>query len=147
MRTVVVGASSGLGRCIGLAQRGVQTALLARRHDVLVEAAKEAGSGTLAIACDVTDEASCRAAIEEAASTLGGIDSLVYCAGIGILRPLADLDAAGWRRTLDTNVVGAALITKAALPHLTASNGTAAYLSHPSAPLSPTPGPGWARMW
>ena len=37
MRTVVVGASSGLGRCIGigLAQRGAKTALLARRLERL----------------------------------------------------------------------------------------------------------------
>ena len=42
MRAVVIGASSGLGRCIGigLAERGAQVALLARRHDRLVEAAR-----------------------------------------------------------------------------------------------------------
>ena len=58
MRAVIVGASSGLGRCIavGLAQRGAEVALLARRHDWLVDAAKEAGNGALAIACDVTDQ-------------------------------------------------------------------------------------------
>ena len=45
MRTVVVGASSGLGRSIatGLGQRGATVALLARRLDRLVEAAGEAG--------------------------------------------------------------------------------------------------------
>jgi len=39
MRAVVVGASSGLGRCIGvgLGQRGAQVALLARRHDLLLD--------------------------------------------------------------------------------------------------------------
>ena len=79
MKAVVIGASSGLGRCIGigLAHRGADVALLARRHDRLVDAAKEAGPGTLAVRCDVTDEASCRAAIEEAAAGLGGIDALV----------------------------------------------------------------------
>ncbi|WP_241830237.1 SDR family oxidoreductase [Parafrankia colletiae] len=81
--------------------------------------------------------------MEEASSELGGIDSLVYCAGVGILRPLAELDAADWRRTFDTNVVGAALVTKAALPHLTASNGTVAYLSSISASFTdPWPGLG-----
>ena len=62
MRTVVVGASSGLGRCIGtgLAQRGATVALLARRRARLDDAAKEAGPGTLAIECDVTDESSVR---------------------------------------------------------------------------------------
>ncbi len=47
MRTVVVGASSGLGRSLatGLGQRGATVALLARRKDRLVDAAKEAGPG------------------------------------------------------------------------------------------------------
>ena len=143
MRTVVVGASSGLGRCIGvgLAERGAQVALLARRHDQLVEAAKEAGPGALAIACDVTAEASCAAAIEEAANGLGGIDALVYATGVGPLARLVDIGAADWRRTFDTNVVGAARITAAAIPHLTESGGAAAYLSSVSASLTP-PWPG-----
>lgn len=143
MRVVVVGASSGLGRCIGvgLAQRGDDVALLARRHDRLVDAAKEAGPGTLAIACDVTDQSSCRAAIAEAAEGLGGIDALIYSTGIGTLRPLADLDAEAWRLAFDTNVVGASLITAAAIPHLTASAGVAAFMSSISASLTP-PWPG-----
>jgi NAD(P)-dependent dehydrogenase (short-subunit alcohol dehydrogenase family) len=143
MKVVVVGASSGLGRHIGitLARRGAEVALLARRHDRLADAAKEAGPGTLAIACDVTDEPSCRAAVDEAASGLGGIDGLVYSTGIGPLGRLADIDATTWRRTFDTNVTGAALVTAAALPHLTAAKGVAAYLSSVSASLTP-PWPG-----
>lgn len=143
MRTVVVGASSGLGRSlgIGLAHRGGKLALLARRHDRLVDAAKEAGPGTLAIRCDVTDPSSCGEAIEEAASGLGGIDALVYAPAIGPLARLVDLDADTWRRTFDTNVIGAALVTAAAIPHLTASGGVAAYLSSVSASLTP-PWPG-----
>jgi NAD(P)-dependent dehydrogenase (short-subunit alcohol dehydrogenase family) len=143
MRTVVVGASSGLGRCIaiGLAQRGAQVALLARRTDLLADAAAEAGPGSLAIGCDVTDEASCRPAIEQAADGLGGIDSLVYAPGMGPLARLVDVDQATWRRTFDTNVIGAALVTAAALPHLAASRGVAAYLSSVSASMTP-PWPG-----
>jgi NAD(P)-dependent dehydrogenase (short-subunit alcohol dehydrogenase family) len=143
MKTVIVGASSGLGRClgIGLAQRGADVAMLARRHDLLIDAAKEAGPGTLAITCDVTDERSCQAAIEEAATGLGGIDALVYTPAIGVLARLADVDAGSWRRTFDTNVVGAALVTKAALPHLTEARGVAAYLTSVSASMTP-PWPG-----
>jgi NAD(P)-dependent dehydrogenase (short-subunit alcohol dehydrogenase family) len=145
MRVVVVGASSGLGRCIGigLAQGGAEVALLARRHDLLVEAAKEAGPGTLAISCDVTDEASCKAAISEAAQGLGGIDALIYATGVGHLAKLVDIDAATWRHALDTNVVGAALVTAATVPHLTASAGVAVYLSSVSASqTAPWPGLG-----
>jgi NAD(P)-dependent dehydrogenase (short-subunit alcohol dehydrogenase family) len=145
MRTVVVGASSGLGRCIGigLARRGAHVALLARRRDKLDDAAKEAGGETLAIACDVTDEPSCRAAIAEASAGLGGIDALVYAPAIGVLARLADTDADMWRRTFDTNVTGAAIVTRAAIRDLTASAGTAAYLSSVSASLTaPWPGLG-----
>ena len=147
MRTVVVGASSGLGRsiAIGLGQRGATVALLARRHDRLVDAAKEAGPGSLAIACDVTDATSCQAAIEEAARGLGGIDALVYAPGVGPLGRLVDIDAETWRRTFDTNVIGAALVTAAAMPHLTESRGVAAYLSSVSGSLTP-PWPGLGRL-
>jgi NAD(P)-dependent dehydrogenase (short-subunit alcohol dehydrogenase family) len=139
----VVGASSGLGRSIatGLGQAGEQVALLARRHDRLVDAAKEAGAGALAIRCDVTDEDSCRSAIEEAAQGLGGIDGLLYATGIGPLARMVDMDAATWRRAFDTNVTGAALITAAAVPHLAESRGVAAYLSSISASMTP-PWPG-----
>jgi NAD(P)-dependent dehydrogenase (short-subunit alcohol dehydrogenase family) len=143
MRAVVVGASSGLGRCIavGLAQRGAQVALLARRHDWLVDAAKEAGNGALAIQCDVTNQTSCEQAIEDAAKGLGGIDAVVYSTGVGILNRLTDIDADTWRWAFETNVIGASLITSAALPYLKLSAGVAAYLSSISASLTP-PWPG-----
>ncbi len=143
MRTVVVGASTGLGRCIGigLAQRGAHVALLARSRDKLETAAEEAGNDAVAIECDVTDEASSTRAIEDAAARLGGIDALLYAPAIGPLARLVDIGAATWRRTFDTNVTGAARITAAAIPHLTASTGTVAYLSSVSASLTP-PWPG-----
>ncbi len=143
MRTVVVGASSGLGRCIGigLAQRGARVALLARRRERLEAAAREAGSGALAIACDVTDETSCRSGIVEAATELGGIDALVYAPAVGPLARLVDTDAQTWRRVFDTNVTGAAVVTAAAIPFLTETAGVAVYLSSVSASLTP-PWPG-----
>jgi NAD(P)-dependent dehydrogenase (short-subunit alcohol dehydrogenase family) len=143
VRTVVVGASSGLGRCIGLglAERGARVALMARRLERIEEAAQQAGDDAIAIACDVTDEASCDDAIAQAAKELGGIDALVYAPGIGPLTRLADTDAATWHRVFDTNVTGAALITRAALPHLVDAHGKAAYLSSVSASMTP-PWPG-----
>ena len=145
MKVVVVGASSGLGRCIGigLAKRDAEVALMARREARIVEAAKEAGPGTLAITCDVTDASSCRAAIDEAAKGLGGIDALVYTPAIGPLRRLVDADAETWRQTFETNVIGASLFTAAAIPYLTESRGRAVYLTSVSASeTAPWPGLG-----
>ena len=142
-RTVVIGASSGLGRCIGvgLAQRGAHVALLARRRERIEAAAKEAGPHAIAIECDVTDEASCRSAINAAADALGGIDHVIYTPAIGPLVRMVDTDAATWRRVFDTNVIGAALATAAAVPHLTASAGKAIYLSSDAGTFGP-PWPG-----
>jgi NAD(P)-dependent dehydrogenase (short-subunit alcohol dehydrogenase family) len=139
MRTVIVGASSGLGRClaVGLGKRGATVALMARRKDRLADAAGETGSGAVAIACDVTDQASIRSAFDQAADALGGIDALVYAVGIGPLVRLADTDVATWRTLFDTNVIGASLVTATAIPHLAASDGVAAYLSSTSASLTP----------
>jgi NAD(P)-dependent dehydrogenase (short-subunit alcohol dehydrogenase family) len=143
MRTVVVGASSGLGRCVavGLGKRGATVALLARRMERLADAAREAGPKALPVVCDVTDEGSVRSALGQAAHELGGIDALVYATGIGPLARLADVDAAMWRTLFDTNVIGASLVTAAVLPHLSASGGSAAYLSSTSASITP-PWPG-----
>ena len=145
MRTVVVGASTGLGRCIGtaLAQRGAQVALLARRYELLVDAAKDAGNGALPIVCDVTDAEACRAAVAEAAEGMGGIDGVVYASGVGELRRIEDVEPDAWRRVFETNVIGASTFTAAVLPHLAASNGVAAYLSSVSASMTaPWPGLG-----
>lgn len=145
MRVVVVGASTGLGRClaVGLAKRGSEVALLARRRELLEEAAKEAGPASHVITCDVTDQDSCRRAVAQAVEALGGIDGVVYCPGVGILRRIEELDLADWHRTFDTNVAGAALFTAAALPHLKADDGVVAYLSTVSASHTP-PWPGLA---
>ena len=118
MRAVVVGASSGLGRCIGvgLGKRGAQVALLARRRERLEGAAAEAGEGALAIECDVTEPSSVSSAIGKAAADLGGIDALVYTPAIGPLARLVDTEVDTWRRTFDINVTGPLLGIQAVVP-------------------------------
>ena len=144
-KTVVIGASSGLGRCIGvgLAERGDQVALLARRRERIENAAKEAGGDAVAIECDVTEEASVRAAISAAADGLGGIDNLVYTPAIGSVMRLVDTDAEMWGRVFATNVTGAAIATAAAVPFLTESAGKVVYLSSDAGTYGP-PWPGLA---
>jgi len=144
VRVVVVGASSGLGRCIavGLGRRGAEVALLARRLDRLERAATEAGAGSVAIACDVTDEASVATAIEHAATALGGIDAIVYSTAIMTVGALEDVPAQRWADAFAANVTGAATVTAQALPYLRESRGTAVFLSSISASLTPP----WSKI-
>jgi NAD(P)-dependent dehydrogenase (short-subunit alcohol dehydrogenase family) len=144
-RIVVVGASTGLGRClgIGLAGTGAEVALLARRKELLEGAAAEAGPNSHPIVCDVTDERSCRSAVAASAEALGGIDGIVYCPAIAVLSRIESLTLADWRKVFETNVAGAALFTSAALPYLVESSGTALFLSTVSASVT-APWPGLA---
>lgn len=118
-------------------------ALLARRRERIADAAAEAGNGAVAIECDATDEAKCQAAIGQAADALGGIDALVYTPGVGPLARIEELSPQQWRDAFETNVVGAAVTTTAALPYLKESAGVAAFLSTVSASQTP-PWPGLA---
>jgi NAD(P)-dependent dehydrogenase (short-subunit alcohol dehydrogenase family) len=142
-RVLVVGASSGLGRHIGVAlgQAEARVALAGRRAERLDEAAKEAGNGAVAIPADVQNPEECDSLVARAVDALGGLDALVYCPGVSRLGSLADAHAEVWRETLTTNVVGAALVARAAIPHLTASSGRAILFSSESV-LSKEPWPG-----
>lgn len=138
-RILVIGASSGIGRsaAIKLAGEGARLVLAARRVDRLKETAAEAGGDPGLVRCDVRDEDDCQAVVAAAVDRLGGLDGLVYATGMGPLVQLVDADQAVWRHALETNLVGASLVTGAAISHLEASQGRAIYFSSTSASITP----------
>jgi len=141
---LVVGASAGIGKVIGqrLVREGAHVAFAARRGAACKEAAAEAGGVAVGLTCDVTDPELCERVVAETVEQLGRLDDLVYAAGQVSMIALAHADAGWWQRTLATNVIGAALLTRAALPHLQRSKGTAVYLSSVSSIGTPWPGIG-----
>ncbi len=52
--------------------------------------------------------------VEEAANRLGGLDVVVNSAGVAMPVRLEDLDAAEWRRVLDSNLSGTFYVARAA---------------------------------
>jgi NAD(P)-dependent dehydrogenase (short-subunit alcohol dehydrogenase family) len=142
-RILIVGASSGIGRVLGLqaTAAGATVAFAARRRELVDSTANEAGNGAIGLVCDVRDEGSCAALVASTGDALGGIDAVVYSPAIDLLTRIETADAALWRSTFETNVFGAALVTAAALPHLRASKGRALYISASSVDR-PLPGMG-----
>ncbi|MHB1709985.1 MAG: SDR family oxidoreductase [Acidimicrobiales bacterium] len=133
-RILVVGGSSGIGRGVGLraAAAGADVAFAARRIERLDAAVATAGGKSLAIACDVRDHRQCAQVVARAVDHFGGLDAVVYAAGASPLTRTHDATGDLWQTLLETNVVGAALVSGAALPHLKASSGRLLFLGSSS---------------
>ncbi len=146
-RILVVGASSGVGRALGLhaSAAGARVAFAARRVERLEQAARDAGPGAIAVRCDVREAPECRAAVQAVLSAFGGLDALVYATGLSPLAMLQAASADEWREVLAANVIGASLVTAAALEALRASQGRALYISSYSVRM-PLPGLGLYRV-
>lgn len=98
-RAVVTGASRGIGLAVarGLADEGVQLALVARDRERLERAAAELGAGSraLPLVCDTSSDAEVSAMAATVMAELGGVDILVNCAAKVNTGPIPDdeLDA------------------------------------------------------
>ena len=130
-RALVVGASSGIGAAIArrLAQEGARIALVARRADELTRVAGEIearGAGTAVVRVhDVRRPETVPALFRDVCDALGGLDLVVYAAGVmpHIREDQYDLEAD--RATVDVNLLGAiAWLNEAALRFAAAGGGT-----------------------
>src|SRR5579875_3799977 len=87
---LITGASSGIGEAtaIALAGAGAAVAIAARRADRLDGLKAKLvsdGATVLTLNLDVTDEAACRAAVEQTVQELGGLDIVINNAGVMLL--------------------------------------------------------------
>lgn len=128
----ITGATSGIGRAtaLELARRGVPVALSGRREDRLQQVAEEAsvlGVEALVVPCDVCDEPTLAAAVARIEDRFGQLDIAFANAGFTVGGRVEELTGDDWRRQLETNVVGAALTAKHALPLLRRARGRLAF--------------------
>ena len=131
---VITGASDGIGaelaRQLAARHRGAASLVLAARNrDKLVEVAAqchETGADAIVVPTDVTSEEDCRALIETAARSFGGIDCLVNNAGMSahaLFEEVAPGDLGWYQDLMTVNLWGSVWCTHAALPHLKATRG------------------------
>ena len=125
-RAVVCGGSRGIGRSIalGFAQAGAAVSVCARGSAGLEAAAAELSrfGGTVHTAvCDLADKDAIDRYVPAAAKALGGIDVLVNNAsGFGLGN-----DEAGWKASMDIDLMATVRASGAAEPFLLASGAGA----------------------
>ncbi|OKJ73040.1 SDR family oxidoreductase [Streptomyces sp. CB02460] len=125
--TFITGGSSGIGaetvrRLLGLGHRVAATGRSASKLAVLAEES-EAGERLLTFEGDAGDWAHVSAAVEETVRTFGRLDHAIANAGYSADAHVETGDPEKWRGMVLTNVLGPALLVKAALPALKESQG------------------------
>lgn len=120
-RTIVVtGGGRGMGRAFALAfaEPSSHVIITGRSRDALDRTADDIrarGAAATAIVMDVADAASVAAGF---AADTSAIHVLVNNAGIGGGEPVEGSDIDRWKRTIDVNLVGMYLVTRACLPRM-----------------------------
>jgi NAD(P)-dependent dehydrogenase (short-subunit alcohol dehydrogenase family) len=110
---VIFGGASGIGLATAhaLVARGDQVVIADVNGEGARTQAAEIGDAASAVAADVTDEASVAAAFAAAAER-GPVRTVVSCAGLSIIGPIADIELSGWQTTLDVCLTGTMLVIK-----------------------------------
>jgi NAD(P)-dependent dehydrogenase (short-subunit alcohol dehydrogenase family) len=123
MRALVTGGTAGIGAaCVArLAGDGHAVAFIGRDAGRGTELA--ARTGATFVPADITDRPAADAAVERAATTLGGLDVVVANAGILSRALLSEIGEDAFRRLLETNLTAQFRTSRAAWPHLVAAGG------------------------
>jgi NAD(P)-dependent dehydrogenase (short-subunit alcohol dehydrogenase family) len=134
-RVLVIGASSGIGEEVvrQLSARAAHVVACARRVERIPKVADVVAHG-----CDVRDAEQCTRVVARAIEVMGGLNVLLYSAGLSRITPLEGSGYDEWTEVFATNLFGAAMVTRAAIPHLcdAASQGRALFLTSTAADLA-----------
>ena len=120
---LITGGGSGIGAATArrLAAAGYGVCVSGRRREPLQEVAEETGG--LAVVADTADPDAIQTAVDAAVERFGGLDVLVCSAGTGASGAVAEQTPERWTRVIDTNLTGAFMACRAALPELVEARG------------------------
>ena len=101
-----------------MAEHGARVAVLDLERAEPAAAAAKLGKGHIGVVADVTDKASCDAAIAAVLKAFGRIDALVNNAGITQPRKTVDITNADYDAILDVSLRGTLLMSQAVIPQM-----------------------------
>jgi 3-hydroxy acid dehydrogenase / malonic semialdehyde reductase len=124
-RVLITGGAGGVGSAV--AERMIAAGarvLITDREEVSLRQAVERLAGAQAaqiesVTADLSSATGLTRLFERADDWLGGLDILVACAGVGS-GPLSEMDEAGWRYVIDSNLLSYVACTKRAIERIKA---------------------------
>ena len=115
---IITGASTGTGPVMGkrFAEEGAKVVLSARREELVLEAAKQAGPGVIGVRCDVTNEDDVAAMVKRAMEEFGQVDVLLNnAAAPGQDKWVWEQTLENWNATIAIDLTAAMLCTREVL--------------------------------
>lgn len=111
MRTVITGGANGIGEAIAgrFLSDGARVAVVDRDAAALDRwrtANSAVGQSMMTFQSDVADPDAAQSGIRAVCDRWGGVDVLVYCAGLSRYEHVLDISVQNWRDILDVNLSG-----------------------------------------
>lgn len=136
---LITGGGTGIGAAAArrIAREGGHVVVTGRRPEPIEAIAREIGG--LAFAGDAADSEHLATAIAGAVARFGGLDAIVSNAGAGIPGSATDIAIERWKAAFRTNVDGAMLLARLAVPEMRKRGGGAIVLVASLAAISGAP--------
>lgn len=144
-RALLFGAATGIGRAVAqdFAREGASVVIAdlnSSTAEETVEGIRASGGKASALFCDVRDEASVADVTNSAANALGGLDTMVFLAGLQRTGAVDAMDVAVWDALFEVNARGMFLAVKHAAGPLRRAGGGAIITTSSLAGLRGAPG-------
>lgn len=140
---VVTGAGAGIGLQLArlLSDRGDTMVLPVRSAQRADEVRAELGDQHRYEVVDLADLSALAEVAARLGAELGRIDSVVHCAGVVDLAPVAEQEIEPWQHQIDVNLTAPVVLTRGLLPALRAGRATVLFVNSTSGLVA---NPDWA---
>lgn len=120
---IVTGSTKGIGLAIAerMIEEGMSVVVSSRTAEDVAAVAARLGDQVIGLPCDVADPDDCARLVAEAVTHFGRLDVLVNNAGLGVFKSITEMSIEEWQLQVNVNLGGVFYLSKAALPHLSAT--------------------------
>ena len=121
---IVTGGSEGIGKfaALRMAEEGARVIIVARRQEVLDQAAQDIRTATegvvLPVAADVSDPGTADKVVKAALDNYGRVDILVNNAGVSMAKPFEEVSDEDWESDFELKVWGAIRLIRKSIPEM-----------------------------